>query len=84
MQTNKLNCACFLELCAQASFGRSHAVSPPIYKSWGFDLLSASILVNMFNTLTGFTYRRHAPHNFTPMPVLHSLLHSDTHPPSGC
>ena len=47
----------FSSLCV-----RSLAVPP---------LPSASILVNMFNTLTGFTYRGLAPHKFTPMPGVH-------------
>jgi hypothetical protein len=35
-------------------------------KSGIFDLPSANTFVNVFNTLTGFTYRGLAPHKFTP------------------
>ena len=38
---------------------------------------SASILVNMFNTLTGFTHRGLAPHKFAPMPGVHHALSAD-------
>jgi hypothetical protein len=34
-------------------------------------LPSASILINMFNILTGFTYRGLSPHKFTPVPGVH-------------
>ena len=37
-------------------------------------LSSANILVNMFNTLTGFTYRGLSPHKFTPMAGVHKWL----------
>ena len=37
-------------------------------------LPSASILINMFNILTGFTYRGLAPHKFTPMPGVHQRI----------
>jgi len=37
-------------------------------------LPSASTFVNMFNTLTGFTYRGLTPHKFTPMPGVHIIL----------
>jgi len=50
----------------EASFGRSLTVPP---------LPSASTFVNMFNILTGFTYRGLSPHKFTPMPGVHLTLH---------
>jgi hypothetical protein len=37
-------------------------------------LPSASILINMFSILTGFTYRGLAPHKFTPMPGVHQRI----------
>jgi len=37
-------------------------------------LPSASILINMFSLLTGFTYRGLAPHKFTPMPGVHQRI----------
>jgi hypothetical protein len=37
-------------------------------------LPSASILVNMLNTFTGFTYRGLTPHEFTPMPGVHKVI----------
>jgi len=39
-----------------------------------FDLPSASTFVNMFNILTGFTYRGLTPHKLTPMPGVHNRL----------
>jgi hypothetical protein len=49
----------------EASFRRSLTVPP---------LPSASILINMFNILTGFTYRGLSPHKFTPVPGVHKPL----------
>ena len=49
----------------EASSGRSLTVPP---------LPSASTFVNMFNILTGFTYRGLAPHKFTPMPGVHKRV----------
>ena len=53
----------------------------------GTPLPSASTFVNMFNTLTGFTYRGLSPHKpfglelraerFTPMPGVHESLKTD-------
>ena len=37
-------------------------------------LPSASILINMFSILTGFTYRGLAPHKFTPMLGVHQRI----------
>jgi hypothetical protein len=53
----------------EASFGRPLTVPP---------LPSASTFVNMFNTLTGLTYRGLVPHKFTPMPGVHHTNSADT------
>ena len=37
-------------------------------------LPSASILINMFSILNGFTYRGLAPHKFTPMLGVHQSI----------
>jgi hypothetical protein len=50
---------------------------PQFPRGWSLTvppLSSASILVNMFTILTGFTYRGLSPHKFTPMPGVHKAI----------
>jgi hypothetical protein len=55
------------EACPEFFYRERSLTVPP--------LPSASILINMFNILTGFTYRGLTPHKFTPMPGVHQTFH---------